>query len=188
MLVFAGAEHEGFDGFAGVFAFVEDQLHLLGDGHFDVVLAGEAEGGAGGRDAFGDFAAEAGEDFREFAALAQRLSDGAVAAERAGAGEDQVADAGEAGEGFAAASAGYGEAGDLGDAAGDEGGGGVVAEADSGGDSGGDGDDVFEGAAEFDADDVGAGVEAEGFRGELVLDAGGDGPPRTKTFAGDPGG
>jgi hypothetical protein len=50
-----------------------------------------------------------------------------------------------------------------------------VAEADSGGDSGGDGDDVLERAAEFDADDVGAGVEAEGLGGELLLDAGGDG-------------
>ena len=103
------------------------------------------------------------------------MPDGAVAAERAGAGEHQVADAGEAGEGFAAATAGDGEAGDFGNAAGDEGGGGVVAEADSGSDSGGDGDDVFERAAEFDADDIGGGVEAEGLRGELVLDAGGDG-------------
>jgi len=57
---------------------------------------------------------------------------------------------------------------------GDEGGGGVVAEADSGGDSGGDGDHVLEGSAEFDADDVGGGVEAEGCRRELVLNAGGD--------------
>ena len=70
MLVFAGAEHEVLDGFAGVFAFVEDQLHLLGDGHFDAVAAGEAESGAGGEDAFSDFAAEAFEDFRELAALA----------------------------------------------------------------------------------------------------------------------
>ncbi len=70
MFVFAGAEHELTNGFAGVFAFVEDEFHLLGNGHFDRVTAGEAEGGAGGEDAFGDFAVEAGEDFREFAALA----------------------------------------------------------------------------------------------------------------------
>jgi hypothetical protein len=43
LLVFAGAEHEGADGFAGVFAFVEDELHLSGDGHFDVVFPGHAE-------------------------------------------------------------------------------------------------------------------------------------------------
>ena len=42
LLVFAGAQHEVADGFAGVFAFVEDQFHLLGDGHFDFSLAGEA--------------------------------------------------------------------------------------------------------------------------------------------------
>jgi hypothetical protein len=56
--VFAGAEHEGFDGFAGVLAFIEDQLHLLGDGHFYAMLAGEAEGGAGGQNAFGDLSAQ----------------------------------------------------------------------------------------------------------------------------------
>ena len=39
-LVFSRPQHKVFDGFARVFAFVEDQLHLLGDGHFDVVLAG----------------------------------------------------------------------------------------------------------------------------------------------------
>ena len=145
------------------------------------MLAGEAEGGAGGEDAFSDFAAQAQEDFGEFAALAEFLAYGAVAGERAGAGEDEVACAGEAGEGFAAAAAGNGEAGDFGDAAGHEGGGGVVAEADSGGDAGGDGDDVFERAAEFDANDVGGGVEAEGFGRELVLDAGGD----IRIFKGD---
>jgi hypothetical protein len=70
MFVFAGAEHEVLDGFAGVFAFVEDQFHLLGDGHLDAVLVGEAEGGAGGQHAFSNFTAEGGEDFGEFAALA----------------------------------------------------------------------------------------------------------------------
>ncbi len=58
----------------------EDQFHLLGDGHLDVVLAGQAEGGARGEDAFGDFAAEAFENFRQLAALAECLANGAVAA------------------------------------------------------------------------------------------------------------
>jgi hypothetical protein len=174
VLVLAGAEHEVLDGFSWVFALVEDQLHLLGDGHLDAAAAGEAEGGTGGEDAFSDFAAETFQNFRELAALAQRLADGAVAAERAGAGEDQVADTGETGESFTAASAGDGEPGDLRNAAGDEGGGGVVAEADSGGDAGGDGDDVLERAAQLDTDDIRGRVEAEGFRGELLLDAGGD--------------
>ena len=175
VLVPGGAEHEGFDGFAGVFAFIEDLFHLFGDGHFDAVAAGEAECGAGGEDAFGDFAAERGEDLRKFAALAEFLAYGTVAGERTGAGEDQIADAGESGEGFAAATAGDGEAGNFGDAAGHESGGGVVAKADTGGDTGGDGDDVLEGSAELDADDVGGGVEAECLGGEFGLDAGGDG-------------
>jgi hypothetical protein len=65
LLVFflAGAEHEIADGFARIFAFVEDQLHLLCDGHFDAMLAGEAERGVRGEHAFGDFAAKAREDF-----------------------------------------------------------------------------------------------------------------------------
>ena len=70
LFVFAGAEHEVLDGFAGVFALVEDELHLLGDGHLDVVAAGESEGGAGGEDAFRHFAAEALENIGEGAALA----------------------------------------------------------------------------------------------------------------------
>ena len=151
------------DSFAGVFALVEDELHLLRDGHFDVVAAGESEGGAGGEYAFGDFASEALKNFREAVALTECLTDCPVARERAGAGENEVADTGEAGEGFATATAGNGEAGDFCDATGDEGGGGVVPEADTGGDTGGDGDYVFESSAEFDADDVSRGVETEGF-------------------------
>ena len=119
MFVLAGAEHEFSDGFAGILAVVEDQFHLLGDGHFDVVLAGEAEGGAGGADTFSDFAAEALEDLRQLAAFSERFSDGAITTERAGAGEHEVSDAGEAGESFALAAASHSEASDFGDAAGD---------------------------------------------------------------------
>ena len=153
----------------------EDQFHLLGDGHFDAVLAGEAESGARGAARLQPLCRRAqariSGSLRPWPSC---LADGAVAAERAGAGEHQVADAGEAGEGFAARAAGHGEARDLGDAAGDERGGGVVAEAHAGGDAGGDGDDIFERAAEFDADDVGGRVEAEGFGGEFLLDERGD--------------
>ena len=51
--------------------------------------------------------------------------------------QDQIAEAGESGEGLAMASAGEGEAGDLGDTAGDERSGGVVAEVEAVHDSGG---------------------------------------------------
>src|ERR1035438_9564685 len=87
LLVFAGAEHQVFDGFAGVFAFFEDELHLFGDGHFDFALAGEAEGGTGGAYTFSNFAAEAIEDFGETAALAEGLTDSPVSAQGSRAGE-----------------------------------------------------------------------------------------------------
>ena len=105
-LVFAGAKHEVTDSFAGIFAFVEYELHLFGDGHLDVMQAGETESGARGADAFSNFAAQAIKDFGKVAAMAQCLADGPVAAERAGAGEDKIAGAGEAGKSFAAAAAG----------------------------------------------------------------------------------
>lgn len=58
VLVLAGAEHQVPQGFAGVLALLEDELHLLGDGHLYSVLAGEAQRGAGGEDAFGYVSAE----------------------------------------------------------------------------------------------------------------------------------
>jgi len=54
----SGAQHKGADGFAGVLAFIEDQLHLPGDGHFNAVLAGKAESGVRGVHALSNFAAE----------------------------------------------------------------------------------------------------------------------------------
>ena len=72
------------------------------------------------------------------------------------------------------AAAGNGEARNFRDAAGDERGGGVVAKADAGGDAGGDGDYVFERAAQFDADDIGGCVEPQRLRREFLLDERGD--------------
>ena len=69
MFLSSRPQHEVFDGFAGVFAFVQDQLHLLGDGHFDAVFAGEAESGVRGHHAFGNLAAERGENLMQLAAL-----------------------------------------------------------------------------------------------------------------------
>ena len=120
MFALAGAEHEFADGFAGVFSFFEDELHLFGDGHFDVALASEFECGAGGEDAFSNFSTEALEDLGEFAALAESLTHGAVARERSGASEDEIADAAESGESLGVSAAGYGEARHLSYTTGDE--------------------------------------------------------------------
>ena len=79
------------------------------------------------------------------------------------AGGDEVADPGEAGEGFGLASELGSETGHLGEGAGGEGGEGVVSELEAGADSGGEAVDVFDSAAELDANEVGGGVGAEGF-------------------------
>ena len=140
---------------------MQDGVHLFGDGHFHVAGVREADGGGSGEDSFGDHAVHAGDDFGKFFAAAEFDADAAIARQAAGAGEDEVAESGESGHGFGAASAGDDEAGHFGEAAGDEGGDGVVAEAEAVADSGGDGDDVLQGSAEFDADDVAVGVDAE---------------------------
>ena len=83
----AWPKHEFADGFARIFPLLEDQFHLLGDGHFDVVFAGEAQCGAGGQHTFSHLSAQALKDLRQLAPLAQRLADSAVAGEGSGAGQ-----------------------------------------------------------------------------------------------------
>src|SRR5260370_33107533 len=104
MFVLAGAKHEVFDGLPRILAFFKNQLHLLGDGHFNPSLAGEAESGPRRVYAFGDLAAERGQDLRKLAALTQGHADGAIARKCSSAGENEIAHAGAAGERFAAAS------------------------------------------------------------------------------------
>src|SRR5215831_9101570 len=170
MFAFAGAEHQLADGFAGVLAFFENEFHLLCNGHLDAVLAGEFEGGAGGEDAFSYLSAETLEDFGKLAPLAECVTHGAVAREGAGAGEHQIADAAETGKSYAMAAAGDSETGDLRNAAGDERSGGIMSEAHADCDAGGYGDYVFERAAEFYADHITGGVDAQRFRTEFLLD------------------
>jgi hypothetical protein len=174
LFVLAGAEHEVADGFAGVFALLRMSSICSVMGISMLCRRARPRAARVVRTPSATLPPRLSRTSGSLRPWPNAFSDGAVAAERAGAGEDEVADTGEAGEGFALAAAGDGEAGDFGDAAGDEGGGGVVAEADAGSDAGGDGDDVLEGSAELDADDVGGGVEAEGFGRELLLNAGGD--------------
>ena len=104
-----------------------------------------------------------------FLSAAEFDADAAIARQASGAGEHEVAEAGESGHGFGAASAGDDQAGHFGKAAGDEGGDGVVAEAEAVADSGGDGDDVFQRSAEFDADDIAVGVDAKTWVAEFLL-------------------
>ena len=103
--------------------------------------------------------------------MPQFHADAAIAAECSGRGEDQVAQAGQAGQRVATAAQGDRQARHFGQAARDQRGDGVGAEAQPGAHAGGDGDHVFHRAAEFDADDVVVGVEAKRRPGELFLHA-----------------
>jgi hypothetical protein len=103
-------------------------------------------------------------------AAADPFAEAAVSTEFGEAGDGEIADAAEPGEGIGLSAASDTEAAHFGDAAGDEGSLGIVTEAEAVTDSGGDGHDVFEGAAEFDAQDIVAGVDAEGWAMEKFLD------------------
>ena len=99
-------------------------------------------------------------------AAADQLAGAAVAAVTRGAGGDEVADAGQAGERGEVGAQAHAEARDLGEAAGHERRPRVVAEAEAVGDADGDGDGVLGGAAELDADHVVVGVHAQGVAGD----------------------
>ena len=119
-------------------------------------------------------------------AAAQVDAEGAVARQRRGAGGDQVADTGQAGERRGVRAERDPQPGHLGQAAGDERGLGVLAEPEPDRDAVGERDDVLDRAAQLDAHDVGVGVRAEVRReagqlhaaGGLLVGAGHDGGRR----------
>ncbi len=112
-------------------------------------------------DAFGDHAVHAADDLVELASAPEFHAHAAVAGEPAGAGQHQVSQAGESGHGFGASSAGDGQAGHLGESAGDQSGHRVVTVADAVHHSGGDGNHVLDRASQFQSDHVIVAVEAE---------------------------
>ena len=144
----------------GGLVLVEDGVDRVDDRRADAGLAGGVVDRERVRHAFGDHA-ERGGGFLEGLAVAEGQADAVVARVDGEAGDDQVADAGEAGEGLRPAAEGDAEAGHFRQRAGDQGGDGVVAEAEACGDAGGDGEDVLDRAAELDPGEVVAGVGAE---------------------------
>ncbi len=172
--VFGFPGHEFGELGDGVAVFVEDGVEAFGEGHFDVAFARDVDDAFAGGHSFDD-ADDGVEDVGGFFALADALAEGAVAAFGGEAGGDEVSEAGEAGEGFGLCSECDAEAGDFDESAGEEGGFGVVAGAHAVEDTGGDGDDVFESAGEFDAEEVVVAVDAKVTGGEEVLDLAGEG-------------
>ena len=94
-----------------------------------------------------------------------------VARQAAGTREDQIAQARESSHRILAATTRHDQPGDLRQAAGDQRRNGVVAESDAIANSGRNGDDVLQCAAEFHADHVTVGVNAETGIAELSLDS-----------------
>jgi hypothetical protein len=90
------------------FVAVKDGIDLFSDRHLNAIARSEAECGGSGANTFSNLAAHASENIVELAAASKFDANGAVARECAGAGEHEVADAGEASECLAAAATGDG--------------------------------------------------------------------------------
>ena len=93
-------------------------------------------------------------------ALADQDTGAVVAAVHTGGGNDQVADTGQTRKGLDIAAHGHAQPGDLGNAAGDQGGAGVIAVAKAGGDANAQRDNVLHGTAQFHTLDIRVGVHA----------------------------
>ena len=109
--------------------------------------------------AFGDMPQVLQDFFQRFA-LRQLQPHAPVARKVAGRRENQVAGTGQAEDGLGGSAHRHAEAGDLGQAAGDERGARVVTEAEAVADAGGDRHHILHRAADLDADEVGAVVHA----------------------------
>ena len=101
------------------------------------------------------------QDVVQLPALRQAEADAPVARQLAGAGQDQVAGAGEPGEGLGTAAQLHPQARDFGQAARDQGRARVGAQTQAVGDAGGDGHDVLYRAADLHAGDIAAEVDAQ---------------------------
>ena len=99
--------------------------------------------------------------------LRERDADLAVAAQVAGAGQHQIAKAGQAGQRVALRAERHRQPRELGETARDQRGQRVVAEPEAFDDAGRDRDDVLQRAAKLDADDIAAAVEAQRRRPEV---------------------
>src|SRR5215469_376023 len=166
---FEAAFHQFAEGDFWRTAIVQNGEHLFSDGHFDACFVSEGACGGGSSYSFRDHA-HGGEDVIELSAAREFDADETVAAQIAGASQNQIAHSGETGESVAVGAQGGPEARYFGEAARDESSDGVMAQSETLGDSGGDGDNVFQRAAEFRADYVFIGVQAQRWAGKLALD------------------
>src|SRR6476660_2483562 len=154
----AGLDAQAAVGLGGGNLAVQDPVDLLAHGHLDVVAHGQFVHCEGGADALGHGSGRA-EDLVQRLARAELLAEGPVAAQRAHAGGEEIAQAGQAGECGRLAAHGHAEPGEFGQAAGDHRGPGVVTHAEALRDAGRDRHHVLERTAELAADYVVVGVD-----------------------------
>ena len=140
----------------------------VGDRQLDAVARAERERRARRAHALGDHL-HAGEDVVQRPAARELDPDVAVAAQIAGAGQHEIAEAAQARERFALAARRAGQPRNLRKAARDQRRQRVVAEPEPFDDAGGDRDDVLHRAADLDADHIVAAIEAEVRAAELGL-------------------
>ena len=146
-----------------------------------MVLLGQLHGGGQGVDALHHHADLLHSLLRAFA-LADQDTGAVVATVHTGGGDDQIADTGQTRKGLDIAAHGHAQPGDLGNAAGDQSGAGVIAVAKAGGDADTQRDDVLHSTAQFHALDISVGVHAHTgvaehllhYLGSLQIRAGGN--------------
>src|SRR5207245_25329 len=112
------------------------------------VFPSQAQGSVGGEHALGDCAVHSLDDLLELLALAQGSAYAAVAGKTARAGKNQVTHTGQPGHGLRLSTTGHSQAGDFSQAAGNQGGYGVVAKAQAAAHTCSDGNHVLERSAQ----------------------------------------
>src|ERR1700742_5171240 len=114
----AGLDAQAAVGFGGGNLAVQDPVDLLAHGHLHVVAHGQFVHGEGGADAFGHGPGRA-QDLVQRLARAELLAEGPVAAQRAHAGGEEIAQARQGRGRNGLTAHGYAQPGDLGQAAAD---------------------------------------------------------------------
>jgi hypothetical protein len=106
-----GSSHECGDTLGRRFALEADGDYLFGDRHFDAKSTGEIDDGSRASDALCH--APSTDCLREWTSLTERHADAQVPAFSAGAGSDEITDAGKSGEGTRLAAERFAEANQL---------------------------------------------------------------------------
>src|ERR1700731_2702308 len=86
----AGAGHQFINCFARGFAFMQDEVHLLSDGHLDAASPRQPDRRRGRKDSFGDHAMHSGQNLGQLSSVAKLDAHASIAGEAAGAGQHQV--------------------------------------------------------------------------------------------------